>query len=415
MKTTGMIRIAVLFLVSVLTAFTGEASSAKPSADLCYQCHGQLRGKFARGTVHSPVANGRCTSCHDPHLSNEDKHLKDSVNRLCLGCHKGLEAEMSTGRVHSVLLQEKCTLCHSPHASELPKLLAREPNALCLECHKEVKKQLNSRFLLPPFREGKCLSCHRPHTSPEEGLLREKVTTLCQSCHGAKCRHNGISLASAVQHTECTACHSPHASNKKGVFNEFAHNSFIDGQCDKCHSLSENRPVRINGTVESLCIGCHPEKKDVLSKQFIHLPESPNSCTVCHNPHASRHENMLWKSERFGCFQCHQDTEKRERTAIEKQKGLRCKGVRNGLCSDCHSPHASNRSLLLKADGVEICLRCHEKEHKVSHPLREKALDPRTGQPLYCTTCHGIHAAENKHMLYFDRKKELCIQCHKKE
>ena len=410
-----MIRIVVLFLVSILTAFVGEAAAGRTPADLCYKCHGQLRGKFATGIAHSPVANGQCTSCHDPHLSNEEKHLRKSVNRLCFGCHKSFEAEIATGHVHSVLLHEKCTLCHNPHTSKLPKLLAKEPNALCLECHEEVKKQLNNRFLLPPFREGKCLSCHRAHSSQEERLLRKKVTTLCQTCHGIKCRYNGVSLAASVQTMECTSCHSSHASNKKGVFNEFSHNSFIDGKCDKCHFFSENRPAGIKSPVEALCIGCHPEKKEVFSMQFIHLPESPNSCTVCHNPHASRYKKLLWKSERFICLQCHQDTERREKAAVEKQKGLRCLGVKKGICSDCHNPHASNRSLLLKADGVDICTRCHEKEHKVSHPLRDKAMDPRTGQPVYCTTCHGLHSAENNHMLYFDYKKELCIQCHKKE
>jgi predicted CXXCH cytochrome family protein len=26
-----------------------------------------------------------------------------------------------------------------------------------------------------------------------------------------------------------------------------------------------------------------------------------------------------------------------------------------------------------------------------------------------------MHTAENKFMLYFDRKKELCIECHKRD
>ncbi len=405
-----------LLCTAFVCSFPGEVLAARSAADLCYGCHGQLRKEFAKKTVHDPVRKGRCTACHDPHTSNQDKFLKDRVNNLCLGCHTKLAQEMTRGHVHSLLLRDKCIACHNPHATALDKLLAKEPNTLCLDCHDSVKKQLAFAYPLPPFKEGKCLSCHRPHVAAEEGLVRERSNQLCQACHGIKCKHKGVSLAFALKKADCTDCHNPHASEKKGVFNSVAHKAFVSQDCEQCHdSIVEGKPLTTKLPGQALCFSCHADAKKMLTKAYVHANSGAKSCTTCHNPHAARQKNLVWKNERWLCVSCHSDTERRQKSSLDKQKGTKCTAVIQGKCSQCHEPHAADGPRYLKGDGVDVCAACHTREHSISHPLRDKAIDPRTNQPMYCTTCHGIHSAENKFLLYFDRKKELCIQCHKKE
>lgn len=403
-------------LVFFVLILTGETLAAKASADLCYSCHGQLKKEFAQGAIHDPVGKGQCTVCHSPHVSNHDKFLKDEITKLCYSCHKGLAGELEQGYVHSALLRNKCTRCHNPHASKQVNLLAKEANSLCLDCHEGVKKQLSLSYSIPPFREKKCLSCHRPHVSTEEGLIRKKVNLLCQSCHGIKCQGKGVPLAFALQDVDCTTCHNPHASKKKGVFNPVAHSSFADKKCEICHdAMVAHSPLTTKLTGQALCFNCHSDKKEMLSKIYVHIGSGDKACTTCHNPHASPDKGLIWKKERRLCSSCHADTEQREKASIEKQKGIRCKAIKEGKCSLCHDPHAANKPHYFKGDGVAICVTCHKREHSVSHPLKEKSIDPRTNQPTYCTTCHGMHTADHKFMLYFDRKKELCIQCHKRD
>lgn len=420
MKWRDVNNMRVKFAILPLLAFfvwtlTGEALAAKPSADTCYSCHSQLKKQFAQKTIHDPVGKGQCMACHNPHAANQDKFLKDEINKVCYSCHKGLAQELGRGYVHSVLLHDKCTRCHNPHASAHSNLLAKEANSLCLDCHEGVKKQLTFSYPIPPFREKKCLSCHQPHVSKEEGLVKKNINRLCQDCHGIKCKSKGVSLAFALQNADCTNCHNPHASNKKGVFNPIAHQSFVDQKCEACHdTIIANKPLTTKLTGRTLCFDCHGNKKDMLSKIYVHGGGS-KACTTCHNPHASQDKGLIWKKEKWLCISCHADTDRREKASIEKQKGIRCTAIKEGKCSHCHDPHAENMPHYFKGDGVDICVSCHKKEHSLSHPLREKSIDPRTNQPTYCTTCHGMHTAENKFMLYFDRKKELCIECHKRD
>jgi predicted CXXCH cytochrome family protein len=52
--------------------------------DLCYACHTPF-GK--KQHVHPPVAGGMCTSCHNPHGSDEAKLLVQPLQELCIACH----------------------------------------------------------------------------------------------------------------------------------------------------------------------------------------------------------------------------------------------------------------------------------------------------------------------------------------
>ena len=94
-------------------------------------------------------------------------------------------------------------------------------------------------------------------------------------------------------------------------------------------------------------------------------------------------------------------------------KSIKCAPVKDRACFDCHIPMHSDRPLNYRADGIDMCARCHETQHKITHPLGKDVIDPRDGGQLTCLSCHSMHAARDEFLLTHDRNRALCIQCHK--
>lgn len=163
-----------------------------PLKEACYSCHDNFEeagGDREKWHVHAPVADGECTSCHEPHFSTRLKLLKK--DRICFECHDPFPEE---GTLHRLVKDGECTACHSPHAGPAPKQLRRAGNSLCLGCHEtphtqhrsaEVKGSMTAIPPDFPVEKGElsCLGCHRPHQSPERRLLRMKQGEMCQTCH----------------------------------------------------------------------------------------------------------------------------------------------------------------------------------------------------------------------------------------
>ncbi len=90
---------------------------SKDQSELCYGCHDD--SPFTRKNVHPAIGMG-CTSCHNPHSSNNDRLLVKEQPDLCYGCHeKGMFAK---GGAHPSV-DADCTVCHTPHSSDGAKLL----------------------------------------------------------------------------------------------------------------------------------------------------------------------------------------------------------------------------------------------------------------------------------------------------
>jgi len=169
----------------------GGKLGAKDQKEACYACHSDFTkpegGK--KVFVHSPVASGECTGCHDPHFSMRPKLQK--LEKGCLECHDPFP---TTGAVHRPVGNGECLACHSPHAGAAPKQLVRPGNALCLGCHEST----HTRHRSPEVRgtmakvpddfpkeagELACTGCHAPHQSPNARLFRKPGNELCKSCH----------------------------------------------------------------------------------------------------------------------------------------------------------------------------------------------------------------------------------------
>lgn len=162
---------------------------------LCFGCHEER--KFKGTVIHSPVAGGMCTSCHNPHQSEFSKLLISDSPDLCYNCHD--KAEFTRKNVHAAVFGG-CNTCHAPHVSGNKTLLLQSSiNGLCLQCHPNVPKGPHAtakyggghplKRPTDPARKDKeftCSSCHNPHSSDSIRLFRYKASSgigLCRYCH----------------------------------------------------------------------------------------------------------------------------------------------------------------------------------------------------------------------------------------
>jgi predicted CXXCH cytochrome family protein len=165
---------------------------ARDQKEACYACHDNF-GKEEDGKkkyVHTPVAAGECTGCHDPHFSVRPKLQK--LEKGCLECHDPFPRE---GSEHFPVKNGECGVCHSPHAGVAPKQLILTGNSLCLKCHEnshtqhrsaEIRKPATTQIPpdVPRDKENiSCVACHLPHQSAERRLFRKSQGELCKTCH----------------------------------------------------------------------------------------------------------------------------------------------------------------------------------------------------------------------------------------
>ncbi len=169
--------------------------SSKPQKESCYACHTDY-SKVEEGKqvfLHTPVAGGECTSCHDPHFSMLPKLQKSEKG--CRECH---DAFPEDGVVHKPVGYGDCISCHSPHAGPGPKQLIKPGNTLCATCHENPHRQHRSADAkgkltkVPPDfpvdnsagkPEMSCTGCHAPHQSAERRLFVKPQGQLCKTCH----------------------------------------------------------------------------------------------------------------------------------------------------------------------------------------------------------------------------------------
>ncbi len=100
----------------------GETSFMKmPVETLCITCHEDKSAMYAEEqgmSIHSPVEEGECLTCHQPHRSRFAHLLNtETARELCLGCH---DESIPEGEDDHPELEEDddCTECHNPHMSE---------------------------------------------------------------------------------------------------------------------------------------------------------------------------------------------------------------------------------------------------------------------------------------------------------
>ena len=404
----------VLFVALLFSVFAvhgvANAKGAEVSFKKCLECHPEVQKELKEKGAHRPFKGLECSSCHNPHAAKYENLVKDEISTLCRGCHESQNALAGRRQSHAPFEKGECLSCHKPHASKNPSLLKAKGQALCFGCH-EQKGSFSKKNKHGPVREGNCLRCHSPHTSNFEALARSEPSRLCDACHAAKNRKAQKShLGYPVRGTDCMSCHNPHGSDRKGLVRETQHSPFARERCRTCHNgLQSNDPLGLKGTGVSKCLGCHEAIQEDFKKINSHVGQGV-FCVNCHSPHASDEGHLMKAKEAKVCLDCHEDTKEHLQ---DKDSAFKHPLLKQGKCSPCHRPHGSNLGLFFGDDEFKVCTACHERHAKFTHPLGEKAIDPRSKRDVACITCHNLMGSPYEFALRFDRKKELCIQCHK--
>ena len=388
----------------------------KPGAKgkLCIGCHATFQDKMTKPFVHTPLKNGECNGCHNPHTSKHGKMLAAANKEICMSCHADI-VPAGAKSTHKVVAEGECMKCHDPHSAANKSNLTAAGNQLCFGCHKEMGEAAGKmKFKHSPV-EKNCLTCHDPHASGKFGsLLKNDINPLCIGCHKTdKPLFIKKHMNSPVATAQCTGCHDPHGSNVAGLLYNNVHKPVINKMCNQCHeeATSPNALKTKKAGVE-LCRGCHNGMlNDTFGKNRIHWPlMGKEGCLSCHNPHAGKQKGMLKSSMQSLCGSCHADTMKRHEKNISKHAP-----VKDGQCTECHNPHASDNLFLThKPADFDMCsASCHDWGKHSTHPIGEKFKDPRNkSTSLSCLSCHKSHGTEYKKMLTSPTTTELCVQCH---
>ncbi len=169
--------------------------------ETCVACHTGKKDWRSRKSIHGPMVAGGCTLCHNPHGDKNRYQLwAGGASDLCIACHSDMESLIQRNGArftHGILHGPKgCVSCHDPHASDHEAILHDSINELCVSCHQgyvgirrghpvgghPVEGPSERRR---PGRKLTCVSCHDPHGSSYRYILFAdgRGGHVCSRCH----------------------------------------------------------------------------------------------------------------------------------------------------------------------------------------------------------------------------------------
>jgi predicted CXXCH cytochrome family protein len=381
-----------------------EGGAWKTTAEVpgtCHDCHDDAKAKKP-ASIHSPVDDGDCLSCHSVHFSPNGKLLLKPMPELCWECHDDVTVGKSKEewKAPHAALDDGCPACHFPHASPVGKLLKTKAPDLCTGCHDDVAKGKDGKAWAKPHDpvgSGDCTACHKAHGSDTPKILSAPLPVLCNDCHDDVRMGGGKkpwpAPHSPVDDGDCGGCHNVHGSAVKALLK-----AKVPALCSECH--------------DDVTVGRNGQKMAIL-----HAPVEEGDCSGCHAIHGAEAAKILKRPAPALCRECHDDP---GADTNGQEWGTTHKPVAQGACNACHSPHASAVGGLLLAPYNEICYKCHDAH---SHPLQikpvfkkkielPKNLKATKKNELPCGFCHNVHGSDAAYMLSSDRQS-LCLNCHK--
>jgi DmsE family decaheme c-type cytochrome len=150
----------------------------------CLTCHTKASHALWDGSIHD-ARNLSCTTCHSVHEPKGATAQLKAANELdvCVSCHR-TQVQKVKRPSHMPVVEGhmQCSSCHNPHGSNNVKLLGTGNwvNESCVSCHTEKRGPF--LFEHAAGRES-CTTCHDPHGSSNEKMLVGKLPMLCQRCH----------------------------------------------------------------------------------------------------------------------------------------------------------------------------------------------------------------------------------------
>ncbi len=206
---------------------------------------------------------------------------------------------------------------------------------------------------------------------------------------------------SAQNDTSKTGCASISCHGNL-VSQEVVHHPVKSG-CDKCHTPTgqqhpqKNVPgYRLADNIPALCYKCHDENNTM---NVVHSPVQKGNCLECHTPHSSPESYLLKKNPTGAvCAQCH--------TLESAKKKYKHDPVSKGECAKCHDPHQSDIKRLLIKEPPALCLKCHKQQ---AEEIKMENVHPPFQNN--CLNCHNQHSSNEEKLLDLT-PQNLCVYCH---
>jgi DmsE family decaheme c-type cytochrome len=185
----------------------------------------------------------------------------------------------------------------------------------------------------------------------------------CETCHGSGELHIDSEEVSEIRfpsNADCETCHDlGHSTLLRWSMSEHNRSGVL---CSDCHESHNREPYHVRqsgalgramlpnaGDVTRMCTTCHPDVAASFDLPSHHpLREGMLGCTDCHQPHGSRRNALLQRTE--ACAECHQDFAGPwifEHAPVTED------------CSYCHAPHGASSRALLETNEPGVCISCH--------------------------------------------------------
>lgn len=221
---------------------------------------------------------------------------------------------------------------------------------VCKACHLPFFEQIaqdrhgQETDVRTPFSRDGCESCHGPgsnHVAMGGGRGVGGLTVFNES---AEVSHT----PAAQQNAACLQCHqSGHRMRWQGSTHE------TEGLvCSSCHTIHRPNKALDRETESEVCYRCHQDIRALSYRSYGHpLREHKVICSDCHNPHGTT-DTALMKRDSINevCYGCH--AEKRGPFLWEHPPAVED-------CTLCHNPHGSMQPASLIARPPLLCQRCH--------------------------------------------------------
>lgn len=156
--------------------------------------------------------------------------------------------------------------------------------------------------------------------------------------------------------------------------------------------------------------GCHAQLRQT---RWVHGPIAVGACQTCHleDGPAEKHRYKPAREKEARCSFCH---------PLPEPKRIRHEPFVKLDCPKCHDPHGGeNKTFLLEPTLDRLCGRCHDgKEHDgkvVSAGPQKVAFPHEPAAKGECVGCHITHQSDHEHLLVREKKRDLCLGCHRKK
>jgi predicted CXXCH cytochrome family protein len=297
------------------TYTSGAQTPASGTSKLCLSCHD---GTVAVGltVTQGLIATSGTMNAADNLTSNLSNSHPVSMKPADDGSlASSLFATPSSTKDPAVLLvagKVECTTCHDPHVPNndtlLPMFLARSNSngTLCLACHDPTRAQ-------PNFLSGWAANSHATATNtvPKTagfGAYGTVAADGCSSCHGAHDNAVGPRNLKALEEAACTPCHgganaSPVPLNISAEFSKtYSHPTF---KVTGAHDAAEAVPV--NTTRHAECVDCHNPHSAFAQTGTAVAPNAQAELAGVSGYDTTGVQRPLAKEYQL-CFKCHADS-----------------------------------------------------------------------------------------------------------